>query len=407
MFVRLSVWLETIRLRLWLIPAVAVVLAVLGAWLVVEIDRAISTEGEPSIGFGGGPESARSILSTISAAMLTFTGLVFSVTMLVLQLASSQLSPQVTRTFLRDRQNQVVLGIFVATFVYALVVLREIRSPPDPFVPAIAVWLAFVLLLVSVAAFIVYIDHMAHAMRATTVIDSVASETADAIARAFPEPAGSLVPVDLPVPPVSSVVASERGGIVQAIDLGRLKGLARESGAVIESSVGVGDPIVTGAPLVRVRGRTGASLDPEAVRGAFAVGRERTMESDPSYGFRQLVDIALRALSPGVNDPTTARIVVDRLHDLLRRLSARAIPGAQRADPDGALLLIVPVRVWEDYVDLAFDEIRDYGASSTQVVRALREMLEDLESSVTDDRRPVLRRQRAALDAIGSVPPRS
>ena len=139
MLPRLRSWLEALRARLWLIPAAFAAAAAFLAWLLVTVDRSIAPDVEGPFLFGGGPESARSILSTIAAAMLTFTGLVFSVTMLVLQLASNQLSPRVTRTFLRDRKNQAVLGIFVATFLYALLVLREVRSTPDAeFVPSIA-----------------------------------------------------------------------------------------------------------------------------------------------------------------------------------------------------------------------------------------------------------------------------
>jgi uncharacterized membrane protein len=175
-FVRLKVALDGLRERLWLIPAIGVIAAIILAFILVAVDRSLADDAEGFFLFGGGPESARAILSTVAAAMLTFTGLVFSITMLVLQLASSQLSPRVTRTFLRDRANQVVLGIFVATFVYALLVLREVRSVEDgAFVPAIAVWWALVLLITSVGAFVYYSDHMAQAMRVETVIDQVST----------------------------------------------------------------------------------------------------------------------------------------------------------------------------------------------------------------------------------------
>ena len=192
MSVRLSLALDQLRSRMWFIPGVFVVGALVAALLVVPLDRAVDQAlggGLSGILFAGGPDSARLVVSTIAAAMLTFTGLVYSITMLVLQLASSQLSPRVMRTFLRDRVNQGVLGLFIATFLYALLVLREIRSPPNDaaFVPAIAVTLVYLLLVASVASFVFYIHHMAEAIRAAHVLRSVADETRGAINRLYPE----------------------------------------------------------------------------------------------------------------------------------------------------------------------------------------------------------------------------
>ena len=281
--------------------------------------------------------------------------------------------------------------------MYALLVLREVRSVSDiGFVPSIAVWWSFILLLASVVAFIYYIDHMAHAMRASTVIASVAAETRAAIERRYLDPVGSEPVAALPVRATSATIhGHDRPGVVQAIDVERLCRLATDSDTVLEALVQVGDPLPGGAPIARVRG--GGRVDGDEVRDAFSVGDERSMDQDPAFGLRQLVDIADRALSPGINDPTTARQVVDQLHDLLRRLAVRHIPSPQRVDDDGALRVIVPAPDWADHVALAIDEIRTYGSGSIQVVRALRRMLDDLESIVPDDRRAAIRRQRGQL----------
>ena len=334
---RFAILVESLRERLWLIPAIAAVLAAILAWALVRIDHAATGSVVDQVFFAGGPESARLILSTIAAAMLTFTGLVFTVTMLVLQLASSQFSPRVTRTFLRDRSNQLVLGIFVATFVYALLVLRDVRSDGEvPFVPSIAVWWAFILLLGSVAAFVFYVDHMAHAMRASTIIASVAAETRAAIERCYPDPLTPGVAALGPLPEVSAVIsAPDLPGVLQSVDLDELDRIATESGTVLEVIVAIGEPVPGGAPLVRVRGI--GPVDEAEVTGALAIGRERTMHQDPAFGFRQLVDIAARALSPGTNDPTTAAQVVDQLHDLLRRVATRSVGGSRRYGDTGAV----------------------------------------------------------------------
>lgn len=402
MTARFAVLAETLRSRLWVFPAAGALLAAASAWILVAIDREIADDATGFFLFGGGAESARSILSTIAAAMLTFTGLVFSVTMLVLQLASSQLSPRVARTFLRDRHNQVVLAIFVATFVYALLVLREVRSPPEAFVPALAVWWAFVLLLASVAAFIAYIDHMAHAMRVESVIAEVGDETREAIRRCYPDPYGAAARVDLPLPEVSAIVtAPDRPTIVQAVDEDRLRAVAEAAGVALELVARVGDSIPANAPLARVHGP--GIVDPDEVRSSIALGGERTMEEDPAFGFRQLVDIAIRALSPGINDPTTAVAVLARLHDLLHELAGRAIPGPHRVGADGGLRLVVPRMDWDAYVDLACTEIREYGRESSQVRRALADVLDRLATVVPPERLAAVRRQRATLDDSGSA----
>ena len=396
MLVRLTVWLETLRARLWLIPAFGAIGAGLVAWALVAIDRTLGPDATGFFLFEGGPESARAILSTIAAAMLTFTGLVFSVTMLVLQLASSQLSPRVTRTFLRDRKNQVVLAIFVATFVHALLVLREVRSGDVPFVPSIAVWWAFILLIASVGAFIYYIDHMAQSMRIETVIGRVGDETQAAIDRCYPDPVGTEPKIRLPVPEVTEVILSpDAPRTLQAVDVAHLERIARQAGAVLEVVPVVGEAVPSGSPLVRVRG--GNAVDAEGIRRGLTLGSERTMDQDPAFGIRQLVDIAVRALSPGINDPTTAALAVERLHDLLRRLAQRAIPGRQRLGADGALRVILAIRDWDDHLRLATSEIGAYGRDSSQVLDALRRLLDDLDAVAPDDRRGPVRRQRAQL----------
>jgi uncharacterized membrane protein len=400
--IRLPILAETLRERLWLIPAIAALIAGLLAWALVRIDHAIGTS-EATIFFGGGPESARLMLSTIAAAMLTFTGLVFSVTMLVLQLASSQFSPRVTRTFLRDRNNQLVLGIFVATFVYALLVLRDVRSAGNEvFVPSIAVSGAFVLLLLSVAAFVFYIDHMAHAMRVTTIIASVAAETRAAIERCYPEglpasPNSGMLPDE-----TATIPAPNQHGVIQALDVDHLERTAIESGTMLELIAAIGDPVPGGAPLVRVRGS--GSVNAARVLDAVALGRERAMGQDPAFGFRQLVDVAIRALSPGTNDPTTASQVIEQLHDLLRRLVGRSIGPIRRFDDTGAIRVLVPGPGWADYLDLACAEIAAYGARSSQVNSSLHRMLDDLENVVDEDRLAAVRVQRRRLATRPAAP---
>ena len=341
--------------------------------------------------------------------MLTFTGLVFTVTMLVLQLASSQLSPRVMRTYLRDRTNQIVLGLFIATFLYALLVLREVRSPVTgvAFVPAIGVSVAFLLLLASVGAFVYYIHHMAQSIRAATVLRSVANETRQTISRLYPqgiaaEPSGP-VP-QLPERPPDELVRLEgAAGVIAALDGGQLVERAIAHQVCVELPYMVGDFVPTGAPLVRVwrigATPTGDSAELKDLANAVVLGAERTMTQDTAFGFRQIVDIAVRALSPGTNDPTTAVQALDELHDLLRRIATSEIPSPVRQTDDVSVVLMLPRPDWADYVALALDEIRLYGASSIQIARRLRYLLLDLADAAPPVRRAPIERQLRLLDA--------
>ncbi len=409
---RLSLILDQLRSRMWFIPGAFVVGALLAALVVVPLDRLADQAlgGRLSgILFAGGPDSARLVVSTIAAAMLTFTGLVYSVTMLVLQLASSQLSPRVMRTFLRDRVNQGVLGLFIATFLYALLVLREIRSPPNgaAFVPTIAVTLVYALLLASVAAFVFYIHHMAEAIGAAHVLRSVADETRSAISRLYPEGIGEepTRPVpELVMRPPETVIDLERGpGVIIAIDEEALVRFALDHDVTVDLPHMVGDFIPTGAPLVRIWRKpsmpAGQELPTRALSRAIQIGGERTMTQDAAFGFRQIVDIAERALSPGTNDPTTAVQALDELHDLLRRLARREFPSPIRVADDGSALLRLPRPDWPDYVALALDEIRQYGAGSIQVARRLRYLLLDLKVVAPEHRQEPIDRQIRLLDA--------
>lgn len=392
-------------MSLWFIPALCVASSVALSAVTVAIDRRIPQEKTAWFLFGGGPESARNLLSTIAAAMVTSLSLVFSVTMVVLQLASAQYSPRVLRTFIRDRLVQAVLGVYIATFVYSLLVLPAVRTGGEgggrPFVPALAVTVSLVLSLVSLALFVRYIDHIAQATRAVTVLNSVGAEGRQALVAMYPEQMGdeghdaeTLDSLGAP----TSVIPAGTPGVCVAVDEDRLLELASRAGVVVRIVPVVGEFVPEGAPLLEVWGNTGAD-DNENLAECLAVGQERTMHQDPAFAFRQIVDIADRALSPGVNDPTTAVQSIDQLHDLLRRLAPRRIPSPVRLDDSSAVRVFAPRFGWDDYVDLAFDEIRLYARSSIRVDRRLRGALDDLLSVVPAIRRPALERQVRLLDA--------
>lgn len=367
--------------------------ALLGA-LLIELDQNIRSP----VGFRGGPESAQTFLSTISSSMITFTGLVFTITIVVLQLASQQFSPRVLRTFLRDRHSQFALGVFTATFTYALIVLRSVRtevSAGGEFVPAVSVTVAFVLVVLSLALFVAYIHHIAQSIRVPSITSAISKETRSAITDIY-DHEHTEAPLPLPAGGSISEIPAPKRGIVTALDRDRLVALAEADDCVVEILPAIGDYVPEGAPLLRIHG--GHEHDPGDFADHVGLGPERTTQQDPAFGFRQLVDIAERALSPGVNDPTTAVQCLDEIHDLLRRLAGRAFPSGQRLDSSGRLRLAFPVTSWEGYVSLACDEIRHYGRGSIQIHRRLRSMLIDLTSVAPRDRHAPLRQQLRLLD---------
>lgn len=428
---RVRLVIDRLRSSLLTVPLILVAAGFALALGSVALDRVISRSGN-AFAFTGGPQSAREVLSAIASTMLSFTGLVFSVTIVTLQLTSSQFSPRALRNFLRDTVSQVSLGVFLATFVYALTVLREVRGSDglvDRFVPGIAVTIAFGLVGLSVVLFVVYIHHVAHSIRAVSIIGRIAAETRRSVDRLMPDeidPDGHPVGIDTDADRIArpevaggQVVAAPRTGVVQLIDGRALMREAIARDIVVAVLVPVGDFVAEGAPLLRLvpaggpegtegpgsapgedRSRTGTTrLDRDLCR-AVVIGDERTMEGDPAFGIRQLVDIAERALSPGINDPTTAVQCVDHIHALLRRIAGRAEPPAVLFDESGSPRVAMPVLRWDALVRLAFDEIRHWGASSLQVRSHLRRALDDLEAMTGPDRRFVVTEQLRLLDQL-------
>ncbi len=406
---RLQQLLARLHTSLWLAPTLGVVLAVGGSAGLILLDRALQlSRNDHTFFFDGGPESAREVLSTIASSMLTFTALVFSITILVLQLASAQFSPRVIRTFLEDRTTKLALGVFVGTFVYAMAVLAQVRADPSPFVPAIATWVALVMVLASVGVFIRYIHRMTHGIRAITVIAGISGDTRHAIDRMFastvtrqaePSTAPSLGEPD------AEITHDGSPGVITFVDADGLVELATQLGCVLELVPRIGDFVPTSAALLRV---WGPSPEAERCRDMIALDVERTIVQDPAFGFRQLVDIATRSLSPGINDPSTASQALDHLHDLLRRLVTRAFPSPARAGEDGHVRLIVHGTTFADYVHLAFDEIRSYGKSSIQIQAKLEHVARDCATLAAPDRRVLFEHQfghGSGSARAASVPP--
>lgn len=377
-------------------PAVFVVGAACLSAATMTIDR--WQDGGPGwLAFNGGPTSAQEILTTIITSMMTFTGLVFSITIVALQLASSQFSPRVLRSFLRDRGSQVALGVFTATFVFALSVLVQVRSDSagGVFVPGVSVSVAIGLVMLSLVTFVYYVNHIAQSIRVVNIIEAVAAESREVIDQIYPAGDDTTGPASEPPTlsdPRQLITLPRRGGVVAGLDVAGLVEIARRHDCILRMVPDMGDYVAEGAAVVEVHGGAGEISSPEVLR-QMSFAPERSMRQDPAYGIRQLVDIAEKALSPSLNDPTTAVQAMDRIHDLLRRVAGRPEPSGVYCDGEGEVRFVRKVVSWSGLVTLAFEEVREYGGSSIQVHRRLRASLEELLEVAQPGRHQPLQRQ--------------
>ena len=377
--------------ELWPIPLLAVGAGLgLGIGLPI-LDAAIEERLSPVLAqylFGGGPDAARAVLQTISGSLITVTSLTFSLTVVTLQLASSQFSPRLLRTFTSDRFVQATLALFLATFTYALTVLRTVRSEDSggaAFVPQLSVTFSYVLAVASVLALVMFLSHLTREIRVETMMQRVSAETSAVINRLFgDEDAARLPGTDQPTAGSIRIESAESGFLISADDRG-LIAAATASGAVIRIDSEVGGsvvrrtPFATAWPLDHVRRFTTDERDElsDSVNNAIGTGIERTNTQDAGYGFRQLVDVASKALSPGLNDPTTAVHVLGHLSALLCLLTERHTGPRVISDEDGRARVLLSRPSMGDLLSLSLSQIRQYGAKDPVVAsRILRLLLE-------------------------------
>ncbi|WP_181707647.1 DUF2254 domain-containing protein [Chthonobacter rhizosphaerae] len=385
--------LESMRGRLWVIPAVMCVAAAGAARAVTWTDDyPILQEIDAWWYFGGDPETARELLGTLLSGMITMTSLVISITMVVLSLAANQLGPRLIWNFIRDRQIQAVIGTFFSTIVFILVVIRSVRSDD---VPDVAVTAATALVGLCLFALLFHVHKVARSIIADTVIDEVASDLLSAVA-AMPDagsrerPSGSL-----PDRAVSTPLSIGRSGYVQVVEYERLLRMAEREDATIRISVRPGHFVLASGDHAVIAADRSASEDLQAeVRSAFLVGSQRTPTQDVEYSIRHLVEIAVRALSPGTNDPFTAVDVVHRLGAALERLMGKDVPDCVAlADSKGRLRVVGRSSTFGGMADVALNQVRQAAASrgNAAVIISLASMLGKLASATrTEEHRAAL-----------------
>ena len=390
-------WLQRHRVRhyvgnsIWILPVPGMVAALGAVRLLNWVDAAMGWRS------GFHPEAARTVLGTLSSSMFTLIVFVSSALLVAVQLASAQLTPRVIAIVFKDPVTKFSLAAFVFAFTFTLAALVRIED----FVPLVTSNVAAYGCVASLGVFLYLIDHMGKALRPSGASRSVASLGRGVIESVYPRrlaesPDTSPDSADVPRGEPSCTITSPTDGVVLAFDVHGLVSLAERADCVIELVPQVGDFVAAADPLFRVF-RGGATLPAGELRGLVALGQERTLEQDPAFAFRILVDMASKGLSPGINDPTTAVLALDQIHHLLRTVGDRYLGDGRVRDAAGRLRLVYRTPDWADFVHLAVIEIRHFGEASIQIARRLRAMLEDLIAGLPEERAALLRPELALL----------
>ncbi len=388
---------DEVRAAVWFWPTVGVAgafVATLGLLTVRPSSRSsFATRAWPT-----DAATATSVLQGIATASMAAASLTFSLTVVALQLASQQFSPRLLREFARDRVIQLVMGVLISAFVVPLTTMWGLD--PDRPLPVLALLLSLGLGLASAVLLLVFIGHLVRALRVDTMMAGVHRNTRRSILRSYPlreQDAESPGP-ELPGPSGGTLVPARRSGFVRTVQPAPLVALARRHRVVLNLGLRPGDSVVTGAPVASAWSDSGGPVDVDAladgVGSAVDLGPERTEEQDAGFGFRQLVDIAIKAISPAVNDPTTAAEALSYCADLLVLLQGRRLGAQVKRDEDGAPRAVLPDRDHRYYLDLSCAQVRRFGRDEPAVMTALLRLLRDCAVSARDDeQRDELQRQ--------------
>ena len=385
---KLQTILESIRTSFWLVPSLMVCCATLMASVLLIIDGAYQTSNSEMLQYFYqiSPESIRAILTTIATSMITITSIAFSITVVALTLASSQFGPRLIRNFMSDQGTQFVLGMFVAIFVYCLLILQAIKSTDQSdFIPGLSVYVAIALAFVGVGVLIYFIHHVAHSIQADNVIEQVYCQLQSNIARLFPDDSNSR-PTQQSNPDKlddlfqgQSEIRALSDGYVQTVNIDKLLELGSDYDMGFEVVVAAGDFITKDATIMSVfYQQDKPAPEHSVILNNVVLGAKRTPIQDPEFAIHQLVEIAVRALSPGINDPYTAISCVDKLSAMLCKLTQRQFPASAYYDDEDKLRLISRAFTFSGLGQAAFNQIRQYAKDSIAVTIRLVEGLESI-----------------------------
>jgi uncharacterized membrane protein len=399
---------------LWLLPAIGVSLSVAAAWSLAEFSPGAGRLPS-ALTYTGSADGARAILAELAGATFTVVGVVFSLTVVAVQMASSQFTPRLLRTFLKDRSVQVVLSGMVSSGVFHVVVLRYVRTPEggeDPFVPELAVTAALLFALVAVGMLVFFLHHLTARLRVDVVMVGIREQTLSVLRSLAVD--RELLPDQLaPTPPQHArPVAARTGGYLQTASLPALASLAESRGLVVRLRPGPGTWVASGSTVAwvwRLDDPGGVVIDDDlaiAVHRCFHLGGDRTESEDVAFGLRQLSDIAARALSTGVNDPTTAVQALEQSSAILVELAGQPLGAALAHDEQGRLRAVQPRPTFAEHLELALAQPRRYGADEPTVLIAIHALLIDVAERVADnaDRAATVRAQVQRTRDAASLP---
>ncbi len=387
--VKLAKFWDSLQSSYFFVPAVIVLMAIALAITMLTLDRQGYYGALENWGwiYTGSTDGARAMLSAIAGSMITVAGTVFSITIVALQLAASNFGPRLLRNFMQDIGNQVVLGTFIGTFIYCLLVLRTVRGDGDDynsFIPQLSVTVALALAFVSISLLIYFIHHASTIIQASHVISDVSADLDQATDRLFPAKIGKSLAqseqqrVEIPRDFAADAhpVKATNSGYLQAIDDDKLMQIASEHDLLVRLEFRPGKFVVQGSELVMVYpgGRVNQKLT-KKLRDTFILGQERTEQQDVEFPIHQLVEVALRAISPGINDPFTAIRCIDRLSAGLSNLARRDFPSPYRYDDKDKLRVIAQSVTFAGLTDAAFNQIRQYSNSDVAVTIRLLEAI--------------------------------
>ena len=355
----------------------------------------------PRVESGMSTVAAVAIYSSVGTGMLALTGIVFSLVFVMVQFSAIAYSPRLSLWIARDRVIWHSLGVFTATFIYSMAAIAWLDRDRSGTVLFFSGWLVVVLLLASVGMFIALVERIT-VLQINGMLAFTGDHGRDVIEKMYPPfetPIATAEPEEFQkVFVTQSLLHAGRPRAIQALDTPTLLQMAFFSGGIVEVVSSVGDTVVEGTLLLRIHGGR-EKINERDLRKAFEMGAERTFDQDPKYAIRLLVDIAIKALSPAINDPTTAVQALDQIEDLLLRLGRRRLEIGAVRDNGGVLKLVIPAPTWEDFLILAFDEIRFCGAKSVQVMRRMQALASDLISALPSERHAPLRHYRERLNA--------
>lgn len=403
---------DDLKTRIWFYPSLLTSASVVAAVALIRLDRAYSWEiaaRAPWL-FGGTADAAWSLLSAIATSLITVVSIAFSITIIALQQASNQYSPRVLRTFTSDKGNQIVLGMYLATFVFSLLVLRTVRSGEDGFVPAISVNFAIFFTLVCLGLLIYFIHRIATSLQVVNIIRRIHELLLQQIDLMYPEtvgigstdprPAEELVD-EIRASASTYCVRAENAGFLNRVDEKTLARVRDESIRWVHVPVQVGEFVSGGSVIAEMHRKPADEGTDAIIKKALVIKNERSFEDDPMYGIRQLVDIALRALSPGINDPTTAEYCLLHIGDALGFLATRKFPENRREFPGNPVKFILNSPGWDDYIRFSMDQIRgvikDKHRMITVVVNVIQHIADNI---VSGERAAILREELAELRLI-------